>query len=99
VKIHIGNLSSQVTANDLSILFAAYGKVELAEVVKDPETGASQGVGFVLMPSRPEASAAITALHGRSLKGHKLTVKEAPPRAPQKPRRGRHRKDDRTSLA
>ena len=97
MKICIGNLSPKVTARDVRTLFGAYGKVESAEVVKDVGTGDTRRSGFVLMPSRPEATAAITALQGRNLKGHELDVKEAPPRAPQKPRRARRRKDDRTS--
>ncbi len=96
MKICIGNLSPKVTARDLCKLFGAYGLVESTEMVRDDDTGNTLWFGIVLMPSRPEATEAITALQGRYLKGHKLELKEAPPRAPQQPRRGRYRKDDRT---
>ena len=97
MKIHVGNVSPEVTEAELHALFASYGKVELAQVVKEKRTARPTGFGFVLMPSRPEAAAALTALQGKSLKGQKLTVKEAPPRTTHKPRPRRHRKDGRTS--
>jgi len=93
MKINVGNLSPEVTDAELHALFAAYGKVELAQVVMEKRTARPTGFGFVLMPSRPEATAAITALRGWNLKGRKLTVKEAPPRKPLPRRR---RKDDST---
>ena len=95
MKINVGNLSPEVTDAELRSLFAPYGKVESAEVVKEKSTARPTGLGFALMPSRPEATAAITALRGWNLKGRKLTVKEAPPPAPHKPY-PRRRKDDRT---
>ena len=92
MKINVGNLSPEVVDAELHALFAAYGKVELARVVTEKNTTRPTGNGFVLMPSRPEATAAITALRGQNLKGRKLTVKESPPRAPQKPIRADARK-------
>ena len=92
MKIYVGNLSPTVTDKNLRRLFATYGKVSSAEVV-DAGTGETPRFGFILMPSRPEARAAISALQGRIHKDHKLEVKEAPPRAPRKPHRERRCKD------
>ena len=105
MKIYVGNVSSEVTDADLHKLFAAHGRVESAEVVKDRSTGDPGGFGFVLMPSRPAALEATAALHGHNFKGQILEVKEVrvPPRRPpgqiyyttkDKPRRGRPRKDN-----
>lgn len=97
MKIDGGNLSPEVTDAELHALFVPYGKVESAAIVKEKHTARPTGFGFVLMPSRPEATVAITALRGQNLKGRKLTVKESPLRAPQKPIRADARKTARAA--
>jgi RNA recognition motif-containing protein len=82
----VGNLSYQVTDEDLRQAFGACGKVQSAEVVKDKFTGQSKGFGFVEMPANEEASAAIQKLNGSDLKGRKMNVNEARPRAERGPR-------------
>jgi RNA recognition motif-containing protein len=79
MKIYVGHLSPEVTDADLNALFAAHGQVESAEVVKDRFTGNVRGFGFVVMPTKQEAIAAITALQGQDLKGQMLEVNEARP--------------------
>jgi RNA recognition motif-containing protein len=79
MKIYVGHLSPDVTDQDLNALFAAHGQVESAEVVKDRFTGNVRGFGFVVMPIKQEAIAAITALQGQDLKGQMLEVNEARP--------------------
>jgi len=79
MKIYVGHLSPDVTDADLNALFAAYGQVESAEVVKDRFTGNVRGFGFVVMPTKQEAIAAITALQGHDLNGQMLEVNEARP--------------------
>lgn len=76
MKIYIGNLSSQITDEDLRKLFAAHGRVESAQVIQDRSDGNPSGVGFVSMPSRPAALEATAALHGHKLKGQVLEVME-----------------------
>ncbi|HUU44884.1 MAG TPA: RNA-binding protein [Acidobacteriota bacterium] len=79
MKLYVGHLTPDATDEDLNELFAAFGQVESAEVVKDRFTGNSRGFGFVVMPTRQEAIAAINGLQGHELKGHTLEVNEARP--------------------
>lgn len=83
MNIYVGNLSFEVTDDELQQLFAAYGDVTSASVIKDRFSGESRGFGFVEMPARKDAEAAIEALNGTDLKGRTLTVNEAKPKAPK----------------
>jgi RNA recognition motif-containing protein len=83
MNIYVGNLSFEVTDDDLRQLFAAYGEVESASVVKDRFSGESRGFGFVEMPAKKDADAAIAALNGTDVKGRSITVNEAKPKAPR----------------
>ena len=80
MNIYVGNLSHDVTDDDLRQEFEAFGQVESAAVIKDKFSGESRGFGFVEMPSKDEATAAITGLQERDLKGRKISVNEAKPR-------------------
>jgi len=86
VNIFVGNIPFTATADDLHQLFAQYGGVEHVSVITDRETGRSRGFGFVEMPDSNEARAAIAALHGSDMQGRTLTVNEARPREPRRPR-------------
>jgi RNA recognition motif-containing protein len=83
MNIYVGNLSFEVTDDDLRQLFTAYGEVESASVVKDRFSGESRGFGFVEMPAKKDADAAIAALNGTDVKGRSITVNEAKPKAPK----------------
>jgi len=83
MNIYVGNLSFEVTDDDLRQLFSAHGEVETASVVKDRFSGESRGFGFVEMPARKDADAAIAALNGTDVKGRTITVNEAKPKAPK----------------
>jgi RNA recognition motif-containing protein len=80
MKLYVGNLSYEVTDDDLRDAFAAHGQVTSAEVVKDKYSGQSKGFGFVEMPSQQEANAAMQALNSSDLKGRSINVNEARPR-------------------
>jgi cold-inducible RNA-binding protein len=80
MKIYAGNLSYEVTEEDLRQAFAAFGSVESVTIIKDRSTGQSKGFGFVEMPSKDEGQAAITGLNGKEIKGRTLNVNEALPR-------------------
>jgi RNA recognition motif-containing protein len=80
MKIYAGNLSRDVTDEDLRQAFEAFGVVESVTVIKDKYTGESKGFGFVEMSSVTESRAAITGLNGKELKGRTLNVNEARPR-------------------
>jgi RNA recognition motif-containing protein len=87
VNIYVGNLSFDVSEEDVRAAFEAFGKVESAKIIKDKYSGESRGFGFVEMPSAEEAKAAISNLNGKELKGRTLNVNEARPRA-ERPRGG-----------
>jgi RNA recognition motif-containing protein len=77
VNIFVGNLAFTVTAQDLRPLFERYGTVDAIQVMTDRETGHPCGFGFVDMPERSAARAAIAGLHGTDLAGETCTVNEA----------------------
>jgi len=77
VNIFIGNLGRTVTDQDLRQLFEPYGAVDTIEVIIDRETGHPCGFGFVEMPERGAARAAIAGLHGMDLGGRACAVNEA----------------------
>ncbi len=79
-RLYVGNLSYQVSSEDLQALFEQYGPVRSAQVLSDRETGRSRGFGFVEMDNDNEAEAAIEALDGQDHEGRRLTVNEAKPR-------------------
>jgi len=80
VNIYVGNLPREATEADLREAFQAFGQVATVTIIKDKFSGESRGFGFVEMPSKDEAQAAIAGLNGKELKGRTLTVNEARPR-------------------
>jgi len=80
MNIYVGNLSRDVTEEDLRQTFESFGKVDSTTIIKDKFSGESRGFGFVEMPAKAEAEAAITGLNGKELKGRPLKVNEARPR-------------------
>lgn len=79
-KLFVGNLSFNVTENDLQDAFAAHGTVVETNLMMDRFSGRPRGFGFVTMSTPEEAQAAITALNGSSIDGRALTVNVAKPR-------------------
>lgn len=80
MNIYVGNLSPEVTEEDLQQAFEAFGQVTSANVITDKFSGRSRGFGFVEMPTKAEGQAAIDGLNGKDLKGQELKVNEARPR-------------------
>ena len=80
MNIYAGNLSRDVTEDDLKLAFEEFGQVESVNIIKDKYSGESKGFGFVEMPSKNEGQSAIDSLNGKDLKGGKLNVNEARPR-------------------
>lgn len=79
-KLFVGNLSFDVTENDLQDAFAAYGTVTETNLMMDRMTNRPRGFGFVTMSTPEEAQKAIAGLNGRELGGRALTVNVARPR-------------------
>jgi cold-inducible RNA-binding protein len=82
-KLFVGNLSWEVTAEDLKGLFAGAGSVTDAAVISDKMTGRSRGFGFVTMGSDEEAKKAIEMFNQADLKGRKINVNIARPMEPR----------------
>ena len=77
IEIYVGNLSYDLTDDQLRKEFEAYGKVNSARVVTNRFNGKSKGFGFVHMPNRAEVDAAVAALNGKDILGRKLRCNEA----------------------
>ena len=72
VEIYVGNLSYDMTEDQLREAFAAYGKVNSARLITNRFNGKSKGFGFVQMPDRAEADKAIAALNEKDIMGRKM---------------------------
>jgi cold-inducible RNA-binding protein len=79
-KLFVGNLSFNVTENDLQDAFAAHGGVSEVNLMMDRSTGRSRGFAFVTMNSPEDAQKAIDAMNGHAIDGRALTVNIARPR-------------------
>jgi cold-inducible RNA-binding protein len=83
-NLYVGNLSSEVTQEDLKENFKEVGEVVSAVVIKDKFSGESKGFGFVEMATEKEAQDAIQKFNGGELCGKKIVVSEARPRPDQR---------------
>ena len=84
MDIYVGNLPYQADDQKLQELFAQHGTVTSARVIVDKFSGESKGFGFVEMPDKTEAIAAIKATNEQDFIGRPLRVNESQP----KPRGG-----------
>ena len=84
MNIYAGNLSRDLTEEELKQEFETFGEVTSVSIIRDKYSGQSRGFGFVEMPSKTEGLAAITGLKGTALKERTLDVNEARPRVDKK---------------
>jgi RNA recognition motif-containing protein len=91
MNLFVGNLSWDVTQDELETAFGAFGQVGSAKIMMDRETGKPRGFAFVDMPNDTEAQKAIQSLNGREFKGRALNVNEARPRENSRPRQQNNR--------
>lgn len=87
MNIYVGNLAYAITESDLRSMFEEHGEVASTNVISDRATGQSKGFGFVEMPQKEQAEAAIAKLNGTDMQGRAITVNEARPRQERPPRR------------
>ncbi|MDY7008470.1 MAG: RNA-binding protein [Cyanobacteriota bacterium] len=80
MSIYVGNLSYEVTQDDLSEVFKEYGSVKRVHLPTDRETGRIRGFGFVEMDTEEEEEAAIAALDGAEWMNREIKVNKAKPR-------------------
>jgi len=77
MNIYVGNLSTDVTEDELRQEFAAFGQVSSVSIIKDKFSGRSRGFGFVEMPIVSEGQAAVAGLKGKILDDRTMDVSEA----------------------
>lgn len=95
MNIFVGSLSYDVSGDDLKSAFEVFGQVEKATVIRDKFSGDSKGFGFVEMPNKVEAEAAMQGV--REIKGRPVVVNEARPQVKKNfksSRKGGPRKPD-----
>jgi RNA recognition motif-containing protein len=86
MNIYVGNLSFQLTEEELEAAFKAFGEVTSVNIIRDRFSGQSKGFGFVEMAVQAEAERAVRELDGSELKGRNIKVNEAKPRTDRPPR-------------
>ena len=89
LNIYVGNLSYEVTEEELREEFTAFGEVTSASIIKDKYSGQSKGFAFVEMPLLSAGQAAITGLNGKILHNRQLAVSGARPRTDNRDNRSR----------
>lgn len=80
INIYVSNLPYRINDEELREIFAAYGVVNRAKIVKDKATNRSRGFGFVEMENDDEARVAIDNLNGKDIGGRAIKVNEAKPK-------------------
>ena len=88
MNIYVGNLSYEVTEENLKESFEVFGEVETINVIKDNYSGRSKGFGFVEMSNNADAQSAINGLNDKELKGRTVKVNMARPRTENRGGRG-----------
>ncbi len=79
-NLYVGNLSYQISDDDLKSNFSEAGEVLSVSIIKDKFTGLSKGFGFVEMKTEEGAAEAIKKFHEGMLDGRAITVNEARPK-------------------
>lgn len=86
MNIFVGNLSNDVTEEDLNNLFSEFGQVKEVKIIRDMFSQQTKGFGFVEMPGLADAQKAINGLNTKEVKGKKLVVNEARPKTDSRKR-------------
>ena len=94
MNIYIGNLSPDISDEDLKDAFSEYGHIKSTKVIKDNYTGKSKGFGFVEMFNDEEAKKAIDELDDAKFDGYKIKVSEAKPKTNKFKSRSNNRFDN-----
>jgi RNA recognition motif-containing protein len=85
MKLYVGNLSYDITEDELRQAFSAFGEVTSVSIPSDRQSGRSKGFAFVELSTKAAGEAAIAGLNGKSLKERTITVAEARPRTDSRP--------------
>ena len=77
VRLYVGNLSFDATADDLREIFGQTGEVVDSLIVTRPGGGRPRGFGFVTMADEAAGEEAIRQLDGQEVAGRALVVNVA----------------------
>lgn len=80
MNIYVGNLSYDMTEDQLAELFNEFGATSSVKIITDKFSGRSKGFGFVEMDNDEEAQNAIDALNGKDIQGRNIKVNKARPK-------------------
>jgi len=80
MNIYVGNLSFEVTEDNLRSAFEDFGSVDSVRLITDKYTGRSKGFAFVEMTDDSEAKTAMSELNDKEFMGRTIKVNEARPR-------------------
>jgi RNA recognition motif-containing protein len=80
MNLYVANISTEVDAQALRLLFSRFGEVAFVRVMIDRDTGSSKGFAFVDMPDDREAMDAIRSVANTTYFGKKLLVSKAQPK-------------------
>ena len=87
-KLYVGNLTYNITEEELKDVFTPIGEVQSCKIITDAATGRSKGFGFVEMANNEDADKAIATLNGTTVMDRALNVSEARPQT-ERPGGGR----------
>ncbi|HVG14725.1 MAG TPA: hypothetical protein VM935_07185 [Chitinophagaceae bacterium] len=76
MNIHVTNLSLNTIDADLRKLFATYGRIESAIIIRDKVNGRPNGTALIDMPNDVHGSQAITSLNRTMVNGKSISVSE-----------------------
>jgi RNA recognition motif-containing protein len=88
MSIFVGNLSYDISQDDLVEVFKEYGNVQRVHIPVDKETGRKRGFAFVEMENKAQETTAIEALDGADWMGRSIKVNEARDREERAPFNG-----------
>ena len=80
MKLYVGNLSFNLSEDDLKHKFEEFGSVNSVNIIKDRDTGKSKGFGFVEMAEKEAGESAVNEMNGQEYEGRRIIVNEARPR-------------------
>ncbi len=87
-KLYVGNLSYNISEEELKNVFTPIGEVQSCKIITDAGTGRSKGFGFVEMTNDEDADKAISTLNGTTVMDRALNVSEARPQTERAGGRG-----------
>jgi len=94
-KLYVGNMSYDMTQEQIRTLFSQAGEVGEIALITDRDTGRPKGFGFVEMATEEGAKEAIKRFNGHTVDNRTLTVNEARPREERSSGGGGYRSNDR----